>query len=84
MGQVRRLEAQHGRHIRWRGNDHGLGQTFRAQRFGNKGLHLASAFTNQPDHHHIGFGKPGEHSQKYAFADARSGHQADALPTPQS
>ncbi|MCY1281642.1 hypothetical protein D9M70_304540 [compost metagenome] len=42
-------------------------------------LHLAATLADQPDHHDIGLGLPGDHAQQHALADAATGEQADAL-----
>ena len=67
---VRGLEAQHRRYVGRRSNHHGFGQPFFTQRFMDESLHFAATFTDQTNHHNVGFGKACEHAQEHALTHA--------------
>ena len=79
MRHVGRFQSQDGGDIGWCGHDHRLGQAFWPQGLADESLYLSTTLTNEPNDHHIGFGKTREHAQKHALAHARTRDQTDAL-----
>ena len=79
VGQISSFEAQYRRNIGRCCDDHRFGQTLLSKSVLNKFLNFATALSDQTNNHNIGFGVARQHAKQNTFANARAGHQANAL-----
>ena len=72
QAQIRGVIGRNGDH---RGTRGGLAAHVPLDEIGN----LARALADEPDHDDVGFGAAGDHVDQHRLADARAGHDPDAL-----
>src|SRR5262249_384491 len=76
---LRRLPAHEWRFIGGRNHDDATGQALFAEFIDDEFLHLAAAFTDEPNDVDIKRGIAGDHRQQHRFADARCREDTHAL-----
>jgi hypothetical protein len=79
VAQFGRHDAHHRRFVGRRHDQHGAFQAFGTERLLDEFAHLAVTLADQADHDHVGHGLARDQAEQHRFADAGTGHQADAL-----
>ena len=77
-------QAHQRRLIRRCYDHHRAAQTFRSECMFDELAHLAAAFADQANYHHVCLGLPRDHAKQHALADAAAGEQAHALAAAQA